>query len=283
MSVSAVTLRSRRAWEELGKVGAFLRRDLLVAWSYRLDFFGDLASLLVQVFMFYFIGLLIDPSALPEFGGDPTTYLEFVAIGICLGTFVALALRQVAGAFRSEQLQGTLECLLLTPTRSLTIQLGSLAYDLVYVPVRTALFLVIIAVGFGLDFHYDGILPAIFVLLLVVPFVWGLGVASAAAVLTFRRGEGVVALFATLLTIASGAYFPLTVLPEWLQTAAEANPFAVALDAMRDAVLGGSGWSGVLPAAALLAPMAAVSLAFGYWVYVRALRRELRAGTLGDY
>lgn len=283
MSAGAERLRPGRAWGEAGKVSAFLRRDLLVAWSYRVDFFSDIASLLVQVFMFYFIGLLIDPAALPSFGGDPTTYLEFVAIGIALGTFVQLALSQVAGAFREEQYQGTLEVLLLTPTRTLTIQLGALAYDLIYVPIRTALFLVIIAVGFGLDFHLDGILPAIVVLLVVIPFVWGLGVASAAAVIAFRRGEGVVGLFATLLTVASGAYFPLTVLPAWLQTAAEANPFAIALESMRDAVLGGSGWSEVLPAVVLIAPMAAASLVLGYFVYSKALRRELRIGTLGDY
>lgn len=283
MSSNAHRLSSVGVRSEAGKIGAFLRRDLLVAWSYRTDFFGDIASLVVQVFMFYFIGAIVDPSALPSFGGDPTTYLEFVAIGIALGTFVQLALSQVAGALRGEQYQGTLESLLLTPTRTLTIQLGSLAYELIYVPVRTALFLVVIAVGFGLDFHLDGIVPALAVLLLVIPFVWGLGVASAAAVLTFRRGEGVVALFATLLTVASGAYFPLTVLPGWLQTAAEANPFAVALESMRESVLGGAGWAGVPSAAALLAPMAAVSLALGYLLYVKALRRELRNGTLGDY
>ncbi len=268
---------------EIGKLGAFLRRDLLVAWSYRVDFFSDIAGLFVQVFMFYFIGLMVDPSVLPEFGGSPTSYLEFVAIGIALGMFVQLALSQVAGALREEQFQGTLETLLLTPTRTLTIQLGTLVYELIYVPVRTVLFLLIVAAGFGLDFDLGGMLPAMVVLLFVIPFVWGLGVASAAAVLTFRRGEGAVGLGATLLTIASGAYFPLDLLPGWLQTLAEANPFAIALESMRDAILGGAGWSDVGSAVLLLAPMAAASLAIGYYLYVRALRRELRRGTLGDY
>jgi ABC-2 type transport system permease protein len=268
---------------EAGKLGAFLRRDLMVAWSYRVDFFSDAAGLVVQIFMFYFIGLLVDPTKLPAFGGDATTYLEFVAIGIVLGAFVQLALSRVAGAIREEQLQGTLEVLMLTPTRSLTLQLGTLTYDFIYIPIRMALFLVIIAVGFGLDFEPSGLLPAIVVLAAVVPFVWGLGVMAAAAVLAFRRGEGIVGLFAGLLTVASGAYFPLDLLPGWMQTAAEANPFAIALETMRDAVLGGAGWSEVAPTLALLLPMAAVSLAIGYHLYAKALRRELRKGTLGDY
>lgn len=283
MSARGAALRRNGARREVGKLGAFLRRDLLVAWSYRVDFFSDAAGLFVQVFMFYFIGLLVDPTKLPSFGGDATTYLEFVAIGIVLGVFVQLALSRVAGAIREEQLQGTLEVLMLTPTRSLTLQLGTLTYDFIYIPIRMALFLVIIAVGFGLDFEPSGLLPAAVVLLAVIPFVWGLGVMSAAAVLAFRRGEGVVGLFAGLLTVASGAYFPLDLLPGWLQTAAEANPFAIALETMRDAVLGGAGWSEVAPTLALLLPMAAVSLAIGYALYGKALRRELRKGTLGDY
>jgi ABC-type polysaccharide/polyol phosphate export permease len=283
VSARAIGSGLRGAQREAGKLGAFLRRDFLVAWSYRVDFLSDVAGLFVQVFMFYFIGLLVDPSKLPSFGGDPATYLEFVAIGIVLGTFVQLALNQVAGAIREEQLQGTLEVLMLSPTRTLTLQLGTLAYDFIYVPIRMVLFLTIIAVGFGLDFEPSGLLPAVVVLLAVIPFVWGLGVVAGAAVIVFRRGEGLVGMGAGLMTVAAGAYFPLELLPPWLQTAAEANPFAIALETMRDAVLGGAGWSEVAPALALLLPMAAVSLAVGYALYSRALHRELRKGTLGDY
>lgn len=268
---------------EAGKVGAFLRRDLLVAWSYRVSFLSDIVSLAVQVFIFYFIGQLIDPAKLPEFGGSQTSYLEFVALGIALGAFVRVALQQIAGTFRDEQFQGTLECLMLTPTRAVTIQLGSLVYELIYVPIRTVIFLVVIAVAFGLSFDPGGILPAMVVLIAVTPFVWGLGVAAAAGVIAFRRGEGGVGFIATLLTISSGAYFPLSLFPTWLQTLAEVNPFAIALDAMRQAVLGGTGWSEVLPALGALLPLAMVSVIAGHLLYGRALRREFRRGSLGEY
>lgn len=268
---------------EAGKVGAFLRRDLLVAWSYKVSFFSDIVNLAFQVFIFYFIGQLIDPAKLPQFGGSQTTYLEYVALGIALGAFVRVALRQIAGTFRDEQYQGTLECLMLTPTRAVTIQLGSLVYELIYVPIRTVIFLAVIAVAFGLSFDVGGILPAMVVLLALTPFVWGLGVAAAAGVIAFRRGEGGVGFIATLLTISSGAYFPLTVFPSWLQTLAEANPFAIALDAMRHAVLGGTGWSEVVPTLAELVPLAAVSVVAGHLLYSRALRREFRRGSLGEY
>lgn len=273
----------RRLGGELAKAPAFLRRDLLTAWSYRVAFFGDMLGLITQAVIFYFVSLMVDPGVLPEFGGQPTTYLEFVAIGIAMFMFVQVCLSGVAGALREEQYMGTLESLLLTPTSTFTVQLGSMAYDLVYVPVRTAVFLIAISVAFGLSFDLQGLLPAMAVLMALIPFVWGLGILGGAATLALKRGEGVVGILASLLTIASGAYFPVELLPGWMVPLAEANPFAVALEAMRDAALGGAGWGEVLPAIALLLPMAAVSLAVGYGAYLLALRRELRRGTIGVY
>ncbi len=268
---------------ELGKMTAFLRRDFLVAWSYRAAFLSDLAALFLQAISFYFIGLMVNPDVLPEYGGSRATYLEFVAVGIALGVFVQLGLGRVAGAIRNEQLTGTLESLLMTPTAPATIQLGSVVYEFVYIPVRTALFFAVIGIAFGLHFEPSGFAPALVVLLAFIPFVWGLGVISAAATLTFKRGAGGVGFGVAILTLFSGAYFPLDLLPEWAVATAEANPLAVAIDAMRGALLGGTGWSSTGQALLVLMPFSVLSLAGGFLAFRAALRRERRRGTLGLY
>jgi ABC-2 type transport system permease protein len=268
---------------ELRKLPAFVRRDFLVAWSYRLPFVGDWIGLALQAFMFYFVGLLVDPAKLPSFGGTPTTYMEFVAVGIAISAFLTLALGRVAVGMQQEQFAGTLESLLMTPTSPATVQLGSVVYDLIYIPVRTAVFLIIVALAFGLDFHASGLLPALVVLLVFIPFVWGLGVASAGATLTFRRGSGLVGLASTVLVLFSGAFYPLDVLPNWVATIAELNPITIAVDGMREPLLAGTGWDGVGLAVAILVPLSAVSLAVGVYAFRAALRRERRQGTLGLY
>lgn len=284
--MTAATLAPRRSTvvlEELGKLPAFLRRDFLVAISYRLVFVGDAARLFVQAFLFYFVGLMVDPAKLPSYGGSQVSYMEFVAIGIVLAGFVQVALGRIAGAIRREQMTGTLESLLITPTATATIQVGSVVYDLVYIPFRTAVFLVLIAVGFGLQFDLSGLLPAVVIVIAFVPFVWGLGVVSAAAMLTFRGGSTGVGLGVTLMTLASGAYFPLELLPDWLANIAEYNPMAIAIDGMRDAILGGAGWSEVGPTVAFLVPCSLLTLAAGVLAFRLASRRERRRGTLGLY
>jgi ABC-2 type transport system permease protein len=269
--------------DELAKLPAFFRRDFLIAWSYRASFLTDLIALLTQAGLFAVVGLMVDPQSIPNYGGVRATYVEFVAIGLSVGVFLSIGLTRVMSALALEQVQGTLESLILTPTSFATIQLGSAAYDLVYVPIRTAVFLAIIALTFDAHFATDGILPAAFLLLMFIPVVWGLGVASAAIALTYRGGTGAVGLGATVITIGSGAYVPLELLPGWVQTLADANPLAIVLEGMRGALLGGTGWAGIPGDLIRLVPMAGASLALGAWAFRMALARERRKGTLGLY
>lgn len=267
---------------ELRKLPAFARRDLLVAWSYRGAFFGEWIGLLTGTLTFYFVGLMVDEKTLPSYGGSRTSYMEFVAAGIALGGFVQLGLGRVSAALRGEQLMGTLESLLMTPTSVSTIQVGSAAYDLVYVPIRTALFFLILVLTFGLSFEPSGIAPAVLSLILFIPFVWGLGVMSAAITLTFRQGGGAFALGVSALLVGSGAFFPLDLLPHWISTIAQFNPITLAVEGVRRPLLGG-GWEGIWPRGVALAPVSLVTLGLGLYAFRLALRREQRRGTLGLY
>jgi ABC-2 type transport system permease protein len=268
---------------EVAKLPAFLRRDLLVAWSYRVAFFSDALSLVGLMLVFFFIGKLVDPSELPAYGGVHPSYLEFVTIGIVLNAFVQVALVRMGEALRAEQMIGTLEALLATPTAAATIQLGSAAFHLVYMPLRLVLFLAFMTLAVGIDLEPSGALPSLVLLLAFLPFVWGIGLAAAAAVLVFRRGGGVIALGTLLLGLASGAFFPLTLLPAWVEEAARYNPLAIAIDGFRDALLGGTGWTGVGHDVLLLMPLSIASVAAGSALFRAALRRERRRGTLGLY
>jgi ABC-2 type transport system permease protein len=268
---------------ELRKVPAFIRRDFLVAWSYRVVFVSDVVNLVGQVLLFAFVGKMVDSSTLPRYDGSEVTYLEFASIGIALAVFVQFGLTRVASAVRGEQLMGTLESVLMTPTSPTTVQLGSVAFDLVYIPVRTALFLGLTAVFFGLHFSAAGALPAALILVAFIPFVWGLGVAAGATILTIRRGGGMVGFGVLALGFASGIYFPVDFLPGWVQATADFNPIALAIEGIREALLGTASAGDTAAVLAVLAPLSVASLGLGLVAFRLALRRERRRGTLGLY
>lgn len=268
---------------EWSKLAAFFRRDLLVAWSYRAGFVTDLAGLLAQAVLFWFISRMIDTSRLPQFASGPTSYLAFVTVGIVVNAFLQLGMGRMRAAIRNEQLRGTLESLLITPTSATTLQLGLVIYDLVHLTVQMILFLALVAAVFGVDLATTGLVPAAVTILLFIPFTWGLGALSAATTLTFRELTAVWGYVGAGLAVGSGAFFPLELLPDWLAAIARHSPVAIALDSARAALLGGASWQEVALLLLMLAPMSAVTLAAGLVAFRLALRRERRLGTLGLY
>lgn len=268
---------------EVRKVPAFMRRDLLIMLSYRVAFLSDLLYIGIQAIMFGFVAKLIDPSTLPTYGGVQASYFDFVMIGVVITTVSGLLLQRVATAIRQEQMIGTLEALLVTPTSPTTVQAGSVAFDLLFIPVRMGLLLAAVALTLGLGYEPSGILPSLVLLAVFVPFVWGLGLVTAAAIVTFRRGEGVLGVTMSILGLASGAFFPLALLPDWIQTLAEANPVAIAMEGTREALIGGAGWSALGPELLVLGVLSLAALFAGVAAFRAALAREHRRGTLGLY
>lgn len=269
--------------EDLSKIPAFFRRDLLLLWSYRTAFFSDWANLFVQVLLFYFLDRAIPPQALPKIDGRSVSYMEFVAVALILTTFMQVSLSRLVGVVRNEQLMGTLESLLITPTAPMTLLFGSIAYDLLYVPIRTAVFMLIASGILGVNFNLAGLFPAALILLVFIPFTWGIGIVSGAAVLTFKRGSGALGIAITALILGSGAYFPVDYLPGWIQAVTQGNPVTLAMNATRSALLGNAEWSVIWRSIAGLLPFAVGSLAVGVWAFRLALRRERRRGTMGMY
>jgi len=279
--------RQPRLWrsflEDAAKIPAFFRRDLRVLFSYRTSFVSDWLNMLVQILIFFFVGHLISPKSLPSFGGRHPSYIEFVSVALLLTSFMQLTLGRLVNAVRTEQLQGTIESLMTTPTATVTLQLGSVFYDVLYVPFRTLVFLLIVTLVFGIHLHWAGLFLIAAIFVVFAPFLWGLGVLSAGLTLTFRRGSASLGVGITLLTLASGAFFPTSVFPGWLQSVTENNPIKQAVDASREALLGSAGWASTLPTVARLVPISAASLAIGMWVFREAMNRERRRGTLGLY
>jgi ABC-2 type transport system permease protein len=283
MSDRAVSAPYPSLGGELAKLPAFFRRDVITMWSYKAELLTDWINLAIQIVLFSLVGRLVDPSMLPAYGGREVGYVEFVAVGIALATFMQLGLVRVMNAMRQEQMMGTLDSLFVTPTLPSTIQLGSVVYDLVYMPIRTLVFFGLLSIFAGFTLPPEKI-PLVCALLVgFVPFVWGLGMISAAAVLTLRRGAGAVGTAITTLTIASGAYFPIAVLPGWMQGLAGANPIAMAFESAREVLLGSAGWNEIAPTVLLLAVGSIATISAGLFCFRLAMKRERRLGTMGLY
>src|SRR5439155_13113975 len=102
--------------------------------------------------------------------------------------YLSSALGSFAAKLRNEQLTGTLEAMLITPTPIPLIILSSALWDFLMTSVRVVAYL---GVGllFGLRLRFDS-LPAFFLILILTILAFsGVGILSAAFILYLKKGD----------------------------------------------------------------------------------------------
>jgi ABC-2 type transport system permease protein len=108
----------------------------------------------------------------------------------------------------------------------------------------------------------------------------GIGIALGALVLVIKRATVAVTLATFALGLLGGAFFPVSVLPDWLEPVAAVVPTRFAFDGLRAALFQGGGWEG--DAAALIA-ITVVSVPVALWLFRTALDHCRRTGSLVQY
>jgi cobalamin biosynthesis protein CobD/CbiB len=103
---------------------AFVRRDRRIETSYRAGLILRLASAVVTVGVFFFLSRTFDGAA-PGLMTVGTSYFAFVLLGIMAQEFLSQSVGGFGGALRESQTTGTLELMLLGPSRLSTLLLSS--------------------------------------------------------------------------------------------------------------------------------------------------------------
>ena len=268
----------RDAWR---RVLAVVWRDVLVTRSYPLQFLLGILSQLVGVTSFYFIGEFVgQPSALSE---TDVGYFEFVLIGMVVVTVTSAALRDVSRDLMAEQNQGTLEMLLVTPAPLWSVLSGSIVGTILFESIDLIILLGIGAVFAGITFGTEAIVALLLVLPLTFAAFTVFGLVATGILLVVKRGDPVSGTVNRLVSLLSGAYFPVSVMPVWLQVLSWSLPSTYALRGLREVILEGAGLSAILDEAAILAGFAAIGLPLASWWLRRSLAVAKRAGVLTSY
>ena len=260
-----------------------LKKEAIEQTSYRFSYVLELCSIFFGVAVFYFIAQLFGESAashLQRYRGD---YFSFVLIGIAFSGFIWTGLHTFSQALRQEQVTGTLEALLVTPTPIAVILLSKVCWRFLMNIFR---FLVYLAMGsFLFDAHIEKANWGAFfiVLLLSVVVCSSLGMLSASFVLVFKRGDPINWFIGHATHLLSGVYYPISVLPSWVRVISYFIPITYSLSLSRDALLRGTSilsmGADLLKLVALLLflfPLSLFCLSF-------ALKVTKREGTLAFY
>ena len=271
-----------RAWRSVARKSvAMFKRDAALALSYDLSFWMNWLSIAVQVLSFYFISRLIGPSPRYGFGGQTATYFDYVIVNLAFVRFQVTSIQCFQNGIRDDQLLGTLEAIIATPT-SLALVILSRGLWAFTLTIMQAIVFLVLAVPLGANFGHLNALSVIVFTLLTIACMSPLGVMSAASIMTFKQAGGTQFVMGSLTQLLGGVIFPISILPLPLQYISWLLPITHALNGIRGAIHGAS-LSQLAPDAIWLTLASALLLPISLWSFSRAVERAKIEGTLGQY
>lgn len=261
---------------------AFFLRDFQTESSYRVSFLLSLSGVFFTSVTYFFVSRLLNESVAPvlaEYDGD---YFAFVLIGVAFGSYFGLGLTGFARALRQAQTTGTLEAMMMTPASVSTIVVGSAVWSYAFTTLRVVVYL-FLGVLLGLRLEGANYAAALAILSLSIVAFASIGIMAAGVIMVIKRGDPVTTLFSSVATLVGGVFYPIEIMPTWLQGLARILPLTYALRAMRMALLNGASWSQLAPDLLVIAAFAAILFPLSLLVFRLAVEWARADGSLAHY
>ncbi|MCY4464154.1 MAG: ABC transporter permease [Chloroflexi bacterium] len=189
-------------------------------------------------------------------GQAPGFDVQYLTMYLIIGTLVWRYLSNIfmltSEVIAWERWEGTIEYTLMAPVQRWVHLVGQTGYSLIYSLITTLAIGIAMALFFELDLSNANLLGAGAVILAGSLSLIAIGiVASILPLLYPERGAQMTNVVEASFLLISGVYYPITVLPDWMQAIAVISPVTFVLDGTRAAVLEGAGiddlWQYIVP------------------------------------
>ena len=279
MSMMTIANTGKYIWRETLASYAFVERNFNLVkryWGWEVVW---LAYSVASALSITFIG-----AGMEQISGQSvdTNYLVlYLLIGTLLWRYLSIVFDAISEMIAWERWEGTVEYTFMAPVSRLTHMVGQTIFSLVWGLFFTGVIFLVVTLFFRLDLENANLPGATAVLIASSISFIGFGITAAVLPLLFpERGAQMTNVVQAILLLISGVYYPISVLPEWMQVIARASPATYALEAMRAAMLENAGWAELAPYLALLMAMGLVTIPLGVWVFARAEHYAKRTGRL---
>jgi ABC-2 type transport system permease protein len=202
-------------------------------------------------------------------------------IGAVVWAYLGIIFEFLTETVAWERWEGTIEYTFMAPLSRAMHLGGSGVFAVLYGLVRAILLFAVVAAFFGLQFEDANFAAALVILVVASVSFFGIGMMTAVLpLISPEKGAQLGFVAQGMLLVVSGVYYPVEVLPEWMQWLSKISPATYALDGIRDSILNGDGvtalWDEIWP----LLVIGAVSIPLGLEVFRRGERYAKRHGKL---
>ena len=211
-----------------------------------------------------------------------TNYLVlYLLVGSLVWGYLDIVFHSISETIAWERWEGTIEYTFMAPVSRLTHLVGQTLFSLVYGLLFTSVVFGVVALFFRLDIQGANLLGALAVGAAGSLSFIGFGIVAAVLPLLFpEKGSQMTHVVEAVLLLVSGVYYPVSVLPSWMQRVATISPATYALEGIRLAILARSTWGALFPYMLRLVVMGFATIPLGVWVFSLAERYAKRTGKL---
>lgn len=247
-----LTMFLKITWNEI-------KKEILTAWSYRIQWLGEFLSLLI--FFIFLITL--------------TQEKQIAAISYCLWFYCVLIIGDVSGKISIEMKSGTLEHIYLSTIPIPFLFLAKIISAIIRSSIiMGGLFILLWSLGYVAVFNLP-IDHVIYATILITPGLFGLSLILGGLTIILKDISWMINIINNSLLFLSGIFIPLESFPTWLQDLAHRSLITKAVEIIKsDYVL--SNWL-------LLFIISFSYLIFGFIVFLYCEKKAKLDGTLGHY
>jgi ABC-2 type transport system permease protein len=202
-------------------------------------------------------------------------------IGAVIWSYLGIVFEIIVETVAWERWEGTIEYTFMAPLSRPVHLIGMGLFAIGYGVVRAVLLFGVVAAFFSLHLPKADYGAALVVLIVASISFIGIGMMTAVLpLISPEKGTQLGFVAQGLLLVVSGVYYPVSVLPQWMQWLSTISPATYALRGCRAAIIDGAGITDLWTEIWALLVIGAVSVPLGLWTFRTGERYAKKHGKL---
>jgi len=210
----------------------FIKRGFFTWISYKWMVLMNFLTWIMQVLWLYFLGKLGLNAV--EFQRYNVNFFSFIIIGFIFESFSSASIYGFRDALYTEQVEGTLESALMSTTSLSLYAIGQGIWRFCKAGIGTLVIIITsLLLGMKITISLGNILSLIPFFIIAIISLMGLGIASSGISIVIKQGDPLMFAITWGNRLVTGVYYPVSILPSFLQMVSKIFPLTYALDGLR--------------------------------------------------
>lgn len=269
--------------DEFRKIFVFIKKDFGILLTYRLAFSMSFFSILFNLFYLILFGNMFGSTqleSLSAYGGD---FISYILIGSIGWGFLWSIMGATSASLTTEMLQGTLESILLTSTRIITMMFAYTLFGCFFGLLSIGIMLFVGYFMFGISAFATANIFTLLIFILSATMMMGFGLMFGGLTIWLKDIGDTIPLIQNIVMFFCGVYFPITVLPSLIRPISYFMPFYYSIEGLRLSLIPSTPISQVLSYVLLLILLSILFISLGIVVLHAGLRKAKKDGSLTFY